>query len=139
MNVQLAVLADAANIAPVGKLNVLGIFDTITASHFPIVHPAMVLAIRLRVDYDDGDRQHPLVVELRDEDGKVYLKGEASVALPKIPPGEFAHINQILNFAQPTFRAPGQYHFRILWDGEEKTRVDLKLVAAAKPDEPPAA
>jgi hypothetical protein len=128
MNVQLAVLADAANIAPVGKLNVLGIFDTITATTFPSTHPAMALAIRLRIDFEDGEREHGLVVELCDEDGKVYLKGQATVKLPRIPPGEFAHINQILNFSQATFTKPGQYHFRLLWDGEEKTRVDVKLV-----------
>jgi hypothetical protein len=77
MDVQVAVLADYANIAAGDKLNVMGIFNTIFASAFPTVHPFMVLALRLRLGYEDGGKTHDLVVSLRDEDGREYLRAAA--------------------------------------------------------------
>ena len=133
MKVQLAVLADQANVAPPGKLNIMGIFDSIFAPRFPTVHPFMVLALRLRFDYDDGDSKHTLQLELQDEDGKSYLRAEATVVVPKIAPGQVNHANQILNFPGMQFTKPGKYHFRIMWDGEEKSRVDLALVKGTGP------
>lgn len=85
MQVQLAVLADGANIAPPGKLNILGIFDTIFAGDFPAVHPYMVLALRLRLEYEDGAGEHDLEVVLTDEDGKEFMHGKAKARVPKIP------------------------------------------------------
>lgn len=130
MNVQLAVLADAANVAPPGKLNVLGIFDTIVVRDFPAIHASMVLAMRLRLDYDDRAGEHVLEVVLQDEDGKQYMHGKASANVPQIPPGEHAIINQILNFAQAAFGSPGHYSFRVRWDGVEKAQLDLNVVKA---------
>jgi len=68
--VQVAVLADYANIAAGDKRNVMGIFDTLFAPAFPTVQPFMVLALRLRLSYEDGGRTHDLAVSLRDEDGR---------------------------------------------------------------------
>ena len=49
MEVQVAVLADCANVAAGEKLNIMGIFDTIFARDFPTVHPFMALALRFRI------------------------------------------------------------------------------------------
>ncbi len=127
MEVQLAVLADAANIAPPGKLNILGIFDTVFVADFPAIHPSMVLALRLRLDYEDGAGEHDLEVVLTDEDGKEFMHGKARVQVPKIPPGEAVHLNQILSFAGTAFGSQGRYCFRLLWDGTEKQRIDLRV------------
>jgi hypothetical protein len=128
MNVQLAVLADAGNVAPPGKLNILGIFDTLWVKQFPAVHPFMVLAMRLRFEYEDRAGEHSLEVILRDEDGKELFHAKAAVVIPQIPPGGFAHVNQVLNFAQTGFTGEGTYAFRILWDDVEKERVNLKVM-----------
>lgn len=74
MNVQVAVLADSANVAAGDKLNVMGVFDTIQTPAFPAAHPFMVLALRLRLDYEDGGKTHDLLISLRDEDGREYLR-----------------------------------------------------------------
>lgn len=130
MIVQVAVLADSANIAAGEKLNVLGIFDTIWAKGFPTVHPFMVLALRLRLDYDDGGKSHDLSIALRDEDGREYIRASAKVDVPKIPPGVFQNINHVLNFAGLGFGRPGKYTFRVTWDGDEKARPDLVIIQA---------
>lgn len=131
MNVQVAVLADCANVAAGDKLNVMGVFDTIFAPAFPTLHPFMVLALRLRLEYEDNGRTHDLLISLRDEDGREYLKAEAKAEVKDIPPGEVRHINQILNFAALGFGKPGRYAFHISWDGVEKGRVDLAVAKAA--------
>ncbi len=52
MNIQVAVLCDAAN-EDNGKLNLLGAFDTIYAPQMPAVHPQCSVA--LRVTFMSGD------------------------------------------------------------------------------------
>lgn len=44
MNVEIAALADYANIAQGDKLNISGIFNAIWVKDFPAIHPSMVLA-----------------------------------------------------------------------------------------------
>jgi hypothetical protein len=133
MDVQVAVLADYANIAAGDKLNVMGIFDTIFASAFPTVHPFMALALRLRLGYDDGEKTHDLAVSLRDEDGREYLRAAAKANVPRIEPGRFQNVNQVINFAAMGFGRPGTYAFHIAWDGVEKTRVDLVVLQGTPP------
>lgn len=88
----------------------------------------MVLALRIRLDFDDGGRAHDLLISLRDEDGKEYLRAEAKAEVPKIAPGAVQHVNQILNFAAPAFGRPRRYAFHIHWDGEERARVECASI-----------
>lgn len=133
MDVQVAVLADYANIAAGDKLNVMGIFDTLFAPAFPTVQPFMVLALRLRLGYEDGGRTHDLAVSLRDEDGREYLRAAAKANVPKIEPGRFQNVNQVINFAGMGFGKPGTYAFHVAWDGVEKARIDLIVIEGTPP------
>jgi hypothetical protein len=125
MEVRVAVLADAANIAEAGKLNILGVFDTVQAVSFPAVQPAMVLALRYRVGYEDARKSHTLGVAFRDEDGREIGRAAAQVIIGEIEPGRFAHGNEILRFAGVQFAKPGHYVFEITWDGQAVAPVDL--------------
>jgi hypothetical protein len=99
----------------------------------------MVLALRLRLGYDDGGKTHDLAVSLRDEDGREYLRAAAKANVPRIEPGRFQNVNQVINFAGMGFGKAGTYAFHIAWDGVEKTRVDLLVAQGAAPGAPPAA
>ena len=46
MRVDLALLADAATVDSAGKLNILGIFDSITSTRFPAKHGLISLVLR---------------------------------------------------------------------------------------------
>ena len=46
MDIDLALLADAATIDGSGKLNILGVFDRISASAFPAQHGRMAMVLR---------------------------------------------------------------------------------------------
>jgi hypothetical protein len=48
MYVAFALLADAANVALDGKLNILGVFDVVRAAAFPTVLPRVHLVARLK-------------------------------------------------------------------------------------------
>ena len=58
----MALIADEANISQEGKLNVLGAFDRIAATSFPMVHPKMVFLFRLEARYGDGGASVPVRV-----------------------------------------------------------------------------
>jgi hypothetical protein len=125
MEVRVAVLADAANVAQPSKLNILGIFDTLSARQFPAIHPSMALVVRFRLDYSDANKKHELRVTFRDEDGTQMGGAGSEVVIGQVAPGQFGHANQILNLAGIKFGKPGHYVFEVTWDGEAKARVDL--------------
>jgi uncharacterized protein DUF6941 len=133
MDLQLIALADNANIAAGDKLNIMGIFDTIWAPQFPTMQPFMVLAMRFRVGYEDGGKKHTIVVVLKDQDGKDYLRAQAQAEVAKIPPGTWGHPNQILTFVAMGFGKPGKYAFHVTIDGEPKGRADLTVVQGSGP------
>ena len=111
MKIQMAFLADEANVSQEGKLNVLGIFDRIGGSSFPIVHPRMIFAFRVQAEFGDGGQLSPVRVRLMDEDGGVLFEASGEIGAPKVPPGEWATANQIFTLVGVQFPRPGSYKF----------------------------
>ena len=132
MEIQVAVLADCANVAPPEKLNIMGVFDTILAPAFPCVQPFMALALRIKLDHEDGGRTHELVVSLRDEKQREYARASGKISVPSMAIGSVLHVNQILNFAGLGFTEPGRYAFHLSWDGKPKNEVTL-IVTSTPP------
>lgn len=135
MQVEVAVVADYANVAEGNKLNVMGIFDRIFAMAFPARHAYMVLAFRLRLEFEDRDRTHRLDVILEDEDGHKLGGGSADIQVGHIPPGHRDALTQVLPFADLLFPHQGDFAFSIVWNGEERARVPFSV---APPPQPPA-
>src|SRR5215216_6507461 len=48
MNISFALFADAANLSQEGKLNILGVFDTVQVGALPAIHPRASLVVRLK-------------------------------------------------------------------------------------------
>src|SRR5205807_2768216 len=103
MEVTLALLADAANVTPEGKLNILGTFDIIYASKFPHVHPSMVLVIRFTAKRAEFGRKRPIEINLMDEDGKMLGKIEGTIEIDKPGVGLVSHAQLIANMANISF------------------------------------
>ena len=127
MQVEVAVLADCANMADGDKLNVMGMFDRLRSPSFPVALPYMVLALRLRLEFEDGNRAHTLVIELRDQDGGLWGGGRADIQVGPIPAGARDILSQILPFPGMTFPHPGEYAFSLQWDGVEKHKALLSV------------
>lgn len=118
MKIPVAFLADEANVSQEGKLNVLGIFDRITASRFPTVHPRMVFAFRVQAEYADSGRRYPVHVRLVDEDGGVMFEANGEIQAPRVEPGGFSTANQVFTLVGVRFPQPGSYKF-IVHVGEQ--------------------
>lgn len=68
MNLVVAMLADAAQVAN-GKLYVHGGgWDTMFAAQFPVIHPTLAVVTVFRVEYDEALQPINLEIDLIDED-----------------------------------------------------------------------
>lgn len=129
MKVTLAVLADYSNVTKEGKLNILGIFDTIFAQKFPATHHNMQLVMRLEAPRSEIGTDKNVQVRLIDEDGKQIIEIGTQFTLPTTETVEpFIKRDHVLNLNNLVFQRPGDYSFHILINGEEKKSVPLKLI-----------
>src|SRR3989304_4884763 len=87
MEVAFALLADAANVSREGKLNVLGAFDRIYGSKFPLTWPRMVLVTRFIASAAEFGAEKSLEIVTLDADGKRLGGATGKMRVPPGPPG----------------------------------------------------
>lgn len=128
VEVDLALLADAATIDASGKLNILGIFDRLSAATFPVRHPHMVMVLRFAAALNETG-QHEVEIVLKGPGGQevVRVDGELSLA-----PGAAAGIDgmrvpQVLNMDGLVFPKAGRYGFDVRVDGEHHVTLPLTV------------
>jgi hypothetical protein len=129
MEVDLAVVADAANVSQEGKLNILGVFDTIWAREFPFRHAAMVFVLRVRADFTDQGA-HELEIRLMDADGAQLFKAEGPLKVPGGPPGRPIKPHVIMGLSGISFPGPGDYSFEVKIDERHLKSVPLWVMEA---------
>jgi hypothetical protein len=111
LKIPMALLADEANISQEGKLNVLGAFDRIAASTFPMIHPKMVFVFRVQAEFGDAGQLFPVTVRLMDADGGALFEALGEIAAPHVAPGEVVTANQLFALVGTRFPHPGDYKF----------------------------
>ena len=127
MDVAFALLADAANISREGKLNILGAFDRIYGSKFPLTWPRMVLVTRFEASASEYGSEKSLEIVTLDADGKRLGSASGKMKIGKGQSGRQIKINHVLPMGM-TFPTPGQYSIEILVNGEPKATVPLEVV-----------
>jgi hypothetical protein len=137
MDVTLAVLADFANSSADGKLNILGIFDTVYAEEYPAVHPEMKLVARFRIHPAEIGQKKHIEIQLRTDQGirLFQFTVEMDLVEPKegrFPAGEMITTDSILGINGLRINAAGTYEFVILVGGEVKASVPLKAVVRSR-------
>ncbi len=65
MKIIFSVLADSANITREGKLNILGIFDSIQVQQFPVTCPQMQFVMRFEADRAEAGKSKKAEVPLK--------------------------------------------------------------------------
>ena len=122
MELRTTLLADYANVAEGGKLNVMGVFSEIYAVKFPARHPEMTLILQFSVSPAEIGQMRKLVVKLVDEDGKEgILEYTRDVVIPAFPGHTVRpQINHILRFRDVIFPHAGVYVFYIQVDKDDK-------------------
>ncbi|MEI9866701.1 MAG: hypothetical protein WDN00_19535 [Limisphaerales bacterium] len=132
MNIQVAVLCDAAN-EDNGKLNLLGAFDTIYAPQLPAVHPQC--AVALRVTFMSGDEEaHQLKLNFVNADGRSIMPSieiPVSVVLPEDV--HFLTRNFIVNIQQLKFVEAGLYSVDVRLDDKSHGNIPLTVKLAENP------
>ncbi len=132
IRVPLHVLADSANVSREGKLNLLGIFENIHAIGFPATHTALALVFSIEADTGDATREHDMVIDVVDSDGKSIANISGKLKFGQTTSGK-VRSNQIIYFNGIQFGKPGTYEFKIIINGEERAFVPLELIEHKQP------
>jgi len=129
MDIDLALLADAATVDASGKLNILGVFDRLGADTFPARHPRLVLVLRFTAGLQESGL-HQVDISLRDPDGEevVHMDGEMQLAPARGGATDAIRVPHVLNIDGLVFPREGRYAFDVSVDGEHHVSIPL-LVA----------
>lgn len=126
MNVETFLLCDAATDS-MGKLNILGAFDTIGAPSFPLIHPQCSVAVRLRLQRIEKGT-HKFKIHAINDDGKFLvpaIDGEFNIQIPDTD--RSGTINVVLNLQNLKFDSPGGYAVVLIVDEKEISRLPLQV------------
>lgn len=129
MEIDLALLADAATIDNSGKLNILGIFDRITAQNFPAQHSRISLVLRFAAGLQEAG-SHQVEIRLKAPDGSevVRLNGAMQLGAGTPAAGAGVKVPHVLNLDGMVFPKPGLYNFDVRVDGEHHVSIPLTMV-----------
>lgn len=108
----LAVCCDAANVSREGKLNLLGIFNSIHAARFPATHPHLALVLRVEAGMGD-EGTHPLQISLVDEDGQRLFEVGGQIQLQGARPGRPMTAQTIMDINNVAFPRAGTFTFEV--------------------------
>ena len=128
MEVDLALLADAATIDSAGKLNILGVFDRLATGSFPTRHPRLCLVLRFSAGVHEVGR-HKVEIVLKDPEGGevVRIDGEMNLSSGVRGVSSGVLVPHILNMDGLVFAVPGRYAFDVRVDGEHHVSVPLSV------------
>lgn len=125
MEIDLAILADAATIDAAGKLNILGVFDRIQVSKFPAQFARIALVLRLAAGTSEVGA-HEMDIKLIDPGGGevLSLNGEMQLGSGGNAGGGL-RVPHILNIDGLVFPGPGIYSFDVKIDQEHQVTISL--------------
>ena len=131
MDLDFALLADAADVS-LGKLYLIGgAFDTIHVPAFPATHPILAVVLRMLLGPNDVDRKHNLQILLLDADAKHIASAQGELTVPKSP-GSPAGWKQAvilpLRFFNVPFKESGHYSVEILINGTMTKAIPLRVI-----------
>ena len=125
MEIDLAILADAATIDATGKLNILGVFDRIQVSKFPAQFARIALILRLATGTSEIGT-HQMDIKLVDPGGREILSLNGEIQLGSGGSAEGGlRVPHILNIDGLVFPAPGIYGFDVKIDQKHHVTISL--------------
>lgn len=128
MEVDLALLADAATIDGSGKLNILGVFDRVSATQFPVRHPRLVLILRFAAGLQEVGK-HQVEIVMRDPDGAEVMRLDGEMKLSPGPGSmtEGVRVPHLLHMDGLVFKRGGRYGFDVRVDGQHHVTIPLMV------------
>lgn len=132
MKVTLAAVADYASIAEGGKLNVMGVFDRITAHAFPVRHPFMAFAFRIYFAPEESGKPFRLEVALEDAGGREGIKFQGDARAPDVDMVHGGQGNNVLAIRDLVFEEAGTYSIHVRVDDETLATVPIVVSSAGE-------
>lgn len=129
MDIDLALLADAATLDAAGKLNMLGVFDRIQATSFPARHDRIAMVLRFTGNLSEAG-QHELQIRLLtpDQEEMLSIGGELTFAPGPAEFGGTIRVPHLINLNGIVFPESGRYVFDVTLDGEHARSIPLVIV-----------
>ena len=137
MELELLALCDAATDS-MGKLNILGAFDSIVARSVPVVHPQCAVALRIRFSRAEAG-EHKVAVNLIDEDGKSIVPSLDATVHIVFRGDEEASVatNMIMNLQRLQLANAGEYSIEVAVDGRHQKSIPLVVrLRKTEPSQP---
>ena len=134
VQIDLALLADAATVDGSGKLNILGVFDRITTGQFPAQHGRTSLVLRFSAGLEEAG-EHRITIKLRAPSGDEMLRLDGQMKLgPGTPQdGGRMKVPHILNIDGIVFPQAGTYSFDVDVDGIHQVSLPLSVLSMGFP------
>jgi hypothetical protein len=134
MDIDLALLADAATVDASGKLNILGVFDRLAAPAFPVQHGRLSLVLRFSAAMQEAGA-HKVGISLRTPSGAdlFNINGEINLDPGPAAAGGMIRVPHIVNLDGLVFPEGGRYAFEVKVDGEHHVSVPLLVVGPGAP------
>ncbi|MDD5595675.1 MAG: hypothetical protein PHY94_05465 [Candidatus Omnitrophica bacterium] len=127
MNIEVYSLCDAAT-NDMGKLNLLGAFDTICAAQMPVIHPQCTIALRIRFESIERG-EHKVAVTFVDLDGKNIIPPANGTINVNFPDGQRSgSANLILNIQRLKLEKYGEYSIDLAIDGRSEGSLPLFVI-----------
>lgn len=114
MILRLSAVCEAARERPDGRLDLVGVFNELTAPGFPAMQDRMTVVFLVEWEPDESGRL-PLRADMLDGDGRKVLtiQGHTDVA-PRGGDRAPAQTRLIMPLEKVVFPAPGRYRFELL-------------------------
>jgi hypothetical protein len=139
MQLILALTCDAAHERPDGKLDIMGVFNELSAPGFPAMQQRMTAVFVVQWSPEEGGEQL-LRADLVDEDGQRILTIEAQTrvmvrAAERAPP----QTRLIQQLDSVVFPHAGRYTFELVAGGDTHQTCSIYVSQLPGPDQPRAA
>ena len=132
----LFLVADYANITGEGKLNVMGIFNSINSFTFPARHSSMYLIAKISPELSEYGQKRSFTILLMDADANHVVEVSGEFDIPKGQDGKKPEVNIMFELKDVVFTKPGRYVFVLLVDKDQKDEITLH-VNQIEPLKPP--
>jgi hypothetical protein len=124
MKLLYALLCDSAFLSIDKKVNIIGVFETISAAKFPVTHPKFVIVGSIEPD----KRDFKMSVNIVSEKGKTPVLGniqEREVNLPENAKNQ--NFNFIIEVVNANFSESGNYKVEISIDNKVIGEIPFRL------------
>lgn len=126
MHVTFALFADAANLSQEGKLNILGVFDTLQVGTLPALHPRATLVVHLKGSAADVGN-HRVSLQWLSPGGTELWSSEGELGIAAPPAGVIEMDFPLIAQLDLPLDLAGGYLMRVGLDGQTHAEIPIQV------------